>query len=71
MFLDIAHILIPMCCAVHEKIVNLFAPYWSGGNIGLFGGDGVSETMAIVELINYVAKAHGCILVMEFWVGDK
>jgi F-type H+/Na+-transporting ATPase subunit beta len=41
------------------KVVDLLAPYARGGKIGLFGGAGVGKTVAIMELINNVAKAHG------------
>ena len=41
------------------KVVDLLAPYATGGKIGLFGGAGVGKTVLIMELINNVAKAHG------------
>ncbi len=41
------------------KVVDLLAPYASGGKIGLFGGAGVGKTVLIQELINNVAKEHG------------
>merc|ERR1712125_258744 len=41
------------------KVVDLLAPYRRGGKIGLFGGAGVGKTVVIMELINYIAKAHG------------
>ena len=41
------------------KVVDLLAPYYRGGKIGLFGGAGVGKTVLIMELINNVAKAHG------------
>src|SRR3954470_16896560 len=42
------------------KVVDLLAPYAKGGKIGLFGGAGVGKTVLIMELINNIAKAHGC-----------
>jgi F-type H+-transporting ATPase subunit beta len=39
------------------KVVDLLAPYASGGKIGLFGGAGVGKTVLIMELINNIAKA--------------
>src|SRR2546430_8039838 len=41
------------------KVIDLIAPFVKGGKIGLFGGAGVGKTVAIQELINNVAKAHG------------
>ncbi|KAI5650779.1 hypothetical protein M9H77_36784 [Catharanthus roseus] len=41
------------------KVVDLLAPYYRGGKIGLFGGAGVGKTLLIMELINNIAKAHG------------
>ena len=51
--------LIPMCCTVHAKILDLLATYQRGGKIGLFSGAGVRKTLPIMELVNNVAKAHG------------
>ena len=41
------------------KVIDLLAPYRSGGKIGLFGGAGVGKTVLMLELINNVAKEHG------------
>jgi len=41
------------------KVIDLIAPYFKGGKIGLFGGAGVGKTVLIQELINNIAKAHG------------
>ena len=41
------------------KVVDLIAPYALGGKIGLFGGAGVGKTVIIMELIHYIATAHG------------
>ena len=52
------------------KVVDLLAPYAKGGKIGLFGGAGVGKTVLIQELINNVAKAHGCYSVFA-GVGER
>jgi F-type H+-transporting ATPase subunit beta len=41
------------------KVVDLLAPYVSGGKIGLFGGAGVGKTVLIQELIYRVAEQFG------------
>ncbi|MBM7622900.1 F0F1 ATP synthase subunit beta [Sporohalobacter salinus] len=41
------------------KVVDLLAPYVSGGKVGLFGGAGVGKTVLIMELINRIATEHG------------
>ena len=33
-------------------------PFAKGGKVGLFGGAGVGKTVAMMELINNIAKAH-------------
>src|SRR5690625_1666380 len=45
------------------KVVDLIAPYATGGRIGLFGGAGVGKTVTIQELINNIAQEHGGISV--------
>ena len=40
-------------------MVDLLAPYSTGGKIGLFGGAGVGKTVLIQELIRNVAYEHG------------
>ena len=52
------------------KVVDLIAPYATGGKIGLFGGAGVGKTVLIMELINNVAKQHGGISVFA-GVGER
>ena len=52
------------------KVIDLLAPYRSGGKIGLFGGAGVGKTVLIQELINNVAKAHGGVSVFA-GVGER
>ncbi|MGH2718888.1 MAG: F0F1 ATP synthase subunit beta, partial [Actinomycetota bacterium] len=41
------------------KVIDLLAPYATGGKTGLFGGAGVGKTVIIQELINNVAQQHG------------
>jgi F-type H+-transporting ATPase subunit beta len=41
------------------KVVDLLAPYVTGGKIGLFGGAGVGKTVLIQELIYRVAEQFG------------
>jgi F-type H+/Na+-transporting ATPase subunit beta len=41
------------------KVVDLLAPYATGGKVGLFGGAGVGKTVLIQELINNIAQEHG------------
>src|SRR5689334_8615088 len=38
------------------KVIDLLAPYVSGGKIGMFGGAGVGKTVVIQEMIYRVAK---------------
>jgi len=52
------------------KVVDLLAPYQKGGKIGLFGGAGVGKTVFIMELINNIAKGHGCFSVFA-GVGER
>src|ERR1041384_8513963 len=52
------------------KVIDLLAPYQKGGKIGLFGGAGVGKTVAIMELIRHVAKAHGGVSVFA-GVGER
>ncbi|UDY24732.1 F0F1 ATP synthase subunit beta [Nocardioides sp. Kera G14] len=40
------------------KVIDLLAPYVTGGKIGLFGGAGVGKTVLIQEMIARVAKNH-------------
>ncbi|QKX01988.1 F0F1 ATP synthase subunit beta [Wolbachia endosymbiont of Cruorifilaria tuberocauda] len=40
------------------KVIDLLAPYFKGGKVGLFGGAGVGKTVLIMELINNIAKAY-------------
>src|SRR4051794_22435291 len=41
------------------KVIDLLAPYVTGGKIGLFGGAGVGKMVLIQEMIARVAKDHG------------
>jgi F-type H+-transporting ATPase subunit beta len=41
------------------KVIDLICPFAKGGKIGLFGGAGVGKTVAMMELINNIAKEHG------------
>jgi F-type H+-transporting ATPase subunit beta len=41
------------------KVIDLLAPYPTGGKVGLFGGAGVGKTVLIMELINNIAQQHG------------
>ena len=52
------------------KVVDLIMPIAKGGKIGLFGGAGVGKTVAIMELINNIAKLHGGIS-MFAGVGER
>src|SRR5215471_19163539 len=40
------------------KVIDLICPFAKGGKIGFFGGAVVGKTVAILELINNVAKQH-------------
>src|SRR6202051_4741963 len=40
------------------KVIDLLAPYVTGGKIGLFGGAGVGKTVLIMEMIRRVAEQH-------------
>src|SRR6201989_3065311 len=41
------------------KVIDLLAPYATGGKVGLFGGAGVGKTVLIQELIHHPAPEHG------------
>ncbi len=41
------------------KVIDLICPFAKGGKVGLFGGAGVGKTVAMMELINNIAKQHG------------
>jgi F-type H+-transporting ATPase subunit beta len=41
------------------KVIDLIAPFVTGGKIGLFGGAGLGKTVLIQELIRSVAQEHG------------
>jgi F-type H+-transporting ATPase subunit beta len=41
------------------KVVDLLAPYPTGGKVGLFGGAGVGKTVLLMELIRNIATEHG------------
>jgi F-type H+-transporting ATPase subunit beta len=52
------------------KVIDLLAPYVSGGKIGLFGGAGVGKTVLIQEMIRRVAKEFGGVSVFA-GVGER
>ena len=52
------------------KVIDLLAPYVSGGKIGLFGGAGVGKTVLIQEMIRRVAKNFGGVSVFA-GVGER
>ena len=52
------------------KVIDLIAPYVTGGKIGLFGGAGVGKTVLIQELIHNVAEQHGGVSVFS-GVGER
>ncbi len=41
------------------KVIDLLAPYATGGKIGLFGGAGLGKTVILMELIRNIATEHG------------
>lgn len=41
------------------KVIDLLAPFFKGGKVGLFGGAGVGKTVLIQELIRNIAAEHG------------
>ncbi len=52
------------------KVVDLLAPFPTGGKIGLFGGAGVGKTVLIQELIRNVAAEHSGVSVFA-GVGER
>src|SRR6188768_4038306 len=52
------------------KVIDLLAPYVTGGKIGLFGGAGVGKTVLIQEMIYRVAANHGGVSVFA-GVGER
>src|SRR5437763_4342812 len=46
------------------KVIDLICPFAKGGKIGLFGGAGVGKTVAMLELINNIAKTYGGVSVL-------
>jgi len=52
------------------KVIDLIAPYVTGGKVGLFGGAGVGKTVLIQELIHNVAQQHGGVSVFA-GVGER
>ena len=52
------------------KVIDLLVPFAKGGKIGLFGGAGVGKTVAMMELINNIAKAHSGLAVFA-GVGER
>ncbi len=52
------------------KVIDLLCPFAKGGKIGLFGGAGVGKTVAMMELINNIAKQHSGLSVFA-GVGER
>jgi F-type H+-transporting ATPase subunit beta len=52
------------------KVIDLLAPYVSGGKIGMFGGAGVGKTVIIQEMIYRVAENFGGVSVFA-GVGER
>jgi len=52
------------------KVIDLICPFAKGGKIGLFGGAGVGKTVAMMELINNIAKQHSGLSVFA-GVGER
>ncbi|HEY1297320.1 MAG TPA: F0F1 ATP synthase subunit beta, partial [Chloroflexota bacterium] len=52
------------------KVIDLIAPFPSGGKIGILGGAGVGKTIIIQELIRNVASEHGGLSVFA-GVGER
>ena len=52
------------------KVIDLICPFAKGGKVGLFGGAGVGKTVNMMELINSIAKQHGCFSVFA-GVGER
>ncbi len=52
------------------KVIDLLCPFAKGGKIGLFGGAGVGKTVAMMELINNIAKKHSGLSVFA-GVGER
>src|SRR3954466_5678445 len=52
------------------KVIDLLAPYVSGGKIGMFGGAGVGKTVVIQEMIYRVAENFGGVSVFA-GVGER
>jgi F-type H+-transporting ATPase subunit beta len=52
------------------KVIDLLAPYTTGGKVGLFGGAGVGKTVLLMELIHNRAKQHGGVSVFG-GVGER
>ena len=51
-------------------MIDLICPFAKGGKVGLFGGAGVGKTVAMMELINNIAKAHSGLSVFA-GVGER
>lgn len=52
------------------KVIDLICPFAKGSKIGLFGGAGVGKTVAMMELINNIAKKHSGLSVFA-GVGER
>jgi F-type H+-transporting ATPase subunit beta len=51
-------------------VIDLVCPFAKGGKVGLFGGAGVGKTVAMMELINNIAKQHSGLSVFA-GVGER
>jgi len=52
------------------KVIDLLVPFAKGGKVGLFGGAGVGKTVAMLELINNIAKQYSGLSVFA-GVGER
>jgi F-type H+/Na+-transporting ATPase subunit beta len=52
------------------KVIDLLAPYVTGGKVGLFGGAGTGKTVLLQEFIHNVAMEHGGVSVFS-GVGER
>jgi F-type H+-transporting ATPase subunit beta len=52
------------------KVIDLVCPFAKGGKVALFGGAGVGKTVAMMELINNIAKQHSGLSVFA-GVGER
>ena len=53
------------------KVIDLFCPLLSGGNMGLFGGAGVGKTMLLTEILHNVVSAKKNYVSVFAGVGER